>query len=264
MKKKKQSKMKDLTVIIPLHEYNKNVEALLTTAVESLKNADKNEECNVIIVSPLKSIKLPDFGLKNLKIVKSEKGDFCTQINTAVDECKTKYFSILEYDDVYTEKWFNNVQNEIETGEQASIYLPLTELVDYSEKDKGSIGYINEVVWANSFSDVIGFLDLDSVQTYINFNVTGGIFITEDFKKIGGLKPSMKFAFWYEFLLRALNSGLVAYVIPKVGYKHIINREGSYTDSLNKTMKPEEADWWVDLSRKEMFFKKDRNKTYEE
>ena len=29
-------------------------------------------------------------------------------------------------------------------------------------------------------------------------------------------------------------------------------------------MKPEEADWWVDLSRKEMFFKKDRNKTYEE
>ena len=74
----------------------------------------------------------------------------------------------------------------------------------------------------------------------------------------------MKFAFWYEFLLRALNSGLVVYVIPKVGYKHIINREGSYTDVLNKTMKPEEADWWVDLSRKEMFFKKDRNKTYEE
>ena len=160
MKKKNQSKMKDLTVIIPLHEYNKNVEALLTTAIESLKNADKNEECNTIIVSPLESIKLPDFGLKNLKIVKSEKGDFCTQINTAVNECKTKYFSILEYDDVYTEKWFNNVQNEIETGEQASIYLPLTELVDYSEKDKGSIGYINEVVWANSFSDVIGFLPL--------------------------------------------------------------------------------------------------------
>ena len=91
--------MKDLTVIIPLHGYNKNVEALLTTAVESLKNADKNEECNTIIVSPLESIKLPDFGLKNLKIVKSEKGDFCTQINTAVNECKTKYFSILEYDD---------------------------------------------------------------------------------------------------------------------------------------------------------------------
>ena len=107
--------MRDLTVIIPLHEYNKDVEALLTTAVESLKNADKNEECNTIIVSPLESIKLPDFGLKNLKIVKSEKGDFCTQINTAVNECKTKYFSILEYDDVYTEKWFNNVQNEIET-----------------------------------------------------------------------------------------------------------------------------------------------------
>ena len=42
MKKKKQSKMKDLTVIIPLHEYNKNVEALLTTAVESLKHDDKN------------------------------------------------------------------------------------------------------------------------------------------------------------------------------------------------------------------------------
>ena len=100
--------MKDLTVIIPLHEYNKNVEALLTTAVESLKNADKNEECNVIIVSPLKSIKLPDFGLKNLKIVKSEKGDFCTQINTAVNEVKTEWFSILEFDDEYSPIWFDN------------------------------------------------------------------------------------------------------------------------------------------------------------
>lgn len=259
--------MKDLTVIIPVHEYNKDVEALLTKAVESLKNADKNEECNTIIVMPQsiqKEAKLPDFGLKNLKVVISDNPNFCNQINTAVNACETKYFSILEFDDVYTEKWFDNVQNEIENGEEASIYLPLTELVDDTDKDKGSIGYINEVVWANSFSEVLGFLDLDSVQTYINFNTTGGIFTTEDFKKVGMLKASMEFAFWYEFLLRALNSGLVIYVLPKVGYKHLINRSGSYTDTLNKTMKPEEADWWIDLSRKEMFFKKDRNKTYEE
>lgn len=256
--------MKDLTIIIPVHEHTKKVDELLTNAIDSIKTADKNEECNVIIVSQLKTIKLPDFGLKNLKVVKSASGDICSQINAAVNECETKYFSILEYDDVFTEKWFENVQNEIANGEQASIYLPLTEIVDFNDKDRGSIGYINEVVWANSFSDVIGFLDLDSVQTYMNFSTAGGVFNTEDFKKVGLLKASMKFAFWYEFLLRALNSGLVIYVIPKVGYKHFINREGSYTDKLNKTMKPEEADWWIDLSRKEMFFKKDRNKTYEE
>ena len=256
--------MKDLTVIIPIHEYNENVEALLTKAVESLKNADENKECNVIVVTPIESIKLPDFGLKNLKIVKSGSGDFCTQINTAVNECSTKYFSILEYDDVYTKNWFKHVEEEINSGEEASIYLPLTELVDYSDSNNGSVGYVNEIVWANEFSEELGFLDLESTQSYPNFNTTGGVFITEDFKKVGGLKASMKFAFWYEFLLRVLNNSLSVYVIPKVGYKHTFGREGSYIDVLNKTMKPEEADWWIDLSKKEMFFKKDRNKTYEE
>ena len=147
--------MKDLTVIIPLHEYNKNVEALLTTAVESLKNADKNEECNTIIVSPLESIKLPDFGLKNLKIVKSEKGDFCTQINTAVNECKTKYFSILEYDDVYTDKWFKMAHDYFYPNESVSLFLPIN--IIWSEEAPGQFQYINEIAWTSSFSNEIGY-----------------------------------------------------------------------------------------------------------
>jgi hypothetical protein len=53
-------------------------------------------------------------------------------------------------------------------------------------------------------------------------------------------------------------------VIPKVGYYHFVNREGSMSDVYAKTMSEKEADWWIDLSEKEYFFKKDRNKIYEE
>ena len=255
--------MKDLTVIVPVHEYNETVENLLQRAFESLKEADKENECEVIIVTPIDDMKFPTYH-PNLKVVVSKKGDFCTQINTAVKACTTKYFSILEFDDVYTPMWFKNVEKQIQNGDDISVYLPLTEVVDFKNQDKGPIGYVNEAVWASSFSDVIGYLDIDSLMAYMNFNATGGVFNKEDFETIGGLKPSIKLSFWYEFLLRSIHNGKKVYVIPKVGYQHYISRPDSVSDMYNKTMKSEEADWWIELAQKEYFYKKDRNKTYEE
>ena len=85
----------------------------------------------------------------------------------------------------------------------------------------------------------------------------------DDFLSIGGLKESMKMTFWYEFILRALKYGLTTFVIPKVGYLHTINRQDSLSDEYSKTLTEEEATWWIDLAKKEYFYKEDRNKVYE-
>jgi hypothetical protein len=73
----------------------------------------------------------------------------------------------------------------------------------------------------------------------------------------------MKLVFWFEYLLRALHEQKRIYVIPKVGYYHFIGRKGCMMAEYEETMSEKEADWWVDLAKKEFFFKKDRNKVYE-
>ena len=262
--------MKDLTIIIPLNEFDQIVEEYLEDSVKSCTDADKNGETTKMFVGPKEVLdKLKEtMHLDDWKYVYNEKSDFSAQINAAVKECKTKYFTILEYDDTFTPKWFDNVETYIncndEYYEDIAVFLPLTEVIDYEEKDKGPIGYINEAVWASSFSDEIGYLDVECLKNYMNFNTTGGVFRTEDFKKVGGLKESMKLSFWYEFLLRAVYNKKRVFVIPKVGYKHLINRPSSLSTTYNNTMSEKEADWWVELAQKEYFFTNDRNKTYEE
>ena len=58
--------------------------------------------------------------------------------------------------------------------------------------------------------------------------------------------------------------GKKIYVIPKVGYYHTANRPGSITMNYVDTMTEREADWWIDLAKKEYFFPQDRKKTYTE
>ena len=83
-----------------------------------------------------------------------------------------------------------------------------------------------------------------------------------DFLSLGGLKASMELVFWYEFLMRALYKEKRVFVIPKIGYFHLVNRPGCMTTKYAETMSEKEADWWIDLAKKEYFFPQDRKKTY--
>lgn len=255
--------MKNLTVIIPVHVFDDTVKGLLETAVESV-----NGQAKIIIVSPknvLSKIQEIDKYAKddNIEFVQSSKEDFCTQVNTAVKACKTEYFSILEFDDKFTPNFFANAEKYTDFYKDVFGFLSLVEAVDFEHKDAGSIGYINEVFWASSFSEVLGYLDLDSVMNFLSINATGAIFKTSEFIGLGGLKPSIKIAFWHEFLLRAIHKEKKMFVIPKVGYVHTINRPDSLSDIAQKTISEEEAEWWVELAQQEFYFTKDRKKTYE-
>ena len=82
----------------------------------------------------------------------------------------------------------------------------------------------------------VGVIDFECLDNCSTFNLTGGIFNTSDFIKVGGLKPSIKIAFNYEFLLRATDKKLKVIVVPKEGYKHLIGRKGSLTSEYEKTI----------------------------
>ena len=264
--------MRELTIIIPVKEYNSSMDGFLHRAIVS---CEKNR---VILFG--KDVDKYDFKPKEnesapcmIQIVNtSDNLSYQHNVNLAVDMVETKYFSVLEHDDFYSPNWFKNVEKAVEYDvENISAFLPLTEVIEYEENNENDeekpfniIGYSNEAFWSTSFGEEIGYLDMESLQNYLGFNTSGAVFKKDDFIMLGKLKESMKLVFWFEYLLRALHEGKRIYVIPKVGYYHFVGRKDSMTGEYQETMSEKEADWWVDLAKKEFFFKKDRNKVYEE
>ena len=239
--------MKDICIIIPVHEFNEDVKALLKRAINSVpKGAEIRLSCknglNKELTDAFKSN-------KNVVIYESESQEIPSDF-------------ILEYDDTYTDIWFSNFKKYADNYDDISIFLPLKDLVEF--KNNKFLSFGNEPVWASSFSNEIGYIDNECLQDYFDFYMTGGIFRTSDWEDLGGLKPSIKLAFWYEFLLRATTNGKKIFVIPKVGYVHRLGREGSLVEEYKKNMSEKESEWWINTAKKECFFKEDRNKTYSE
>lgn len=255
--------MENLTVIIPIVTLdNDEKKNMFINAISSV------DDSNTIVVGSKKAIdSLNDVDLSKFIFTtitnNSKDTTYASNVNLALKSVKSDYFSVLEYDDVFSSIWFKVLKNYIDTDVNDTFaFLPLTEIVDYETNQ--SIGYSNEAVWASSFSDELGYYDIQSIENYLNFNTSGGVFKTSEFLVLGGLKPSMKLVNWYEFLLRAIYKGKKVFVIPKVGYYHTVNRPESVTMAFSETMSEKEAEWWIDLAKKEYFFPKDRKKTYTE
>lgn len=262
--------MKDITVIIPVHKLNTKDEQFLKKAIYSYLSNVKtytHGDLFLIIISSKEAYKnvtkLAESALNNeisnySIIINNGETDYCSQINTAVKSVKTDLFSILEMDDEYSSKWFEMMYPWYQSNNSVSVFLPLN--VQYNEEHT-KWQYGNELVWANSFSNELGVIDFDCLENCSTFNLTGGVFNTEDFVNIGGLKPSIKVAFNYEFLLRLTNKKLKAIVVPKEGYKHLIGRENSLTETYEKTIEADSIQKWFELAKCEYPFIEDRKRT---
>ena len=249
--------MKDLVVIIPMHEFGKENIDLLNKAVNSVPEGIK------VVLSCKKGVdgrKLKGINENVTVLAESEGDSFAELVNTAVNNIEEKWFSILEFDDTYTPIWIDNAKKYIEFMPDVSVFMTLEDITDFNNGKY--IGFGNEAAWASSFSNEIGFIDNDCLQNYFDFYLTGSIFNTADWKEVGGLKSSIKITFWYEWLLRATNKSKKVFVIPKVGYNHTLGREGSLVETYKKSMTPEETQWWFDLAKREYFYKEDRKKEY--
>lgn len=258
--------MKNLTVIVPLVEYKDEHLSLHTRSVNSIINADAPSEVSVIFIGPSSAIKEIknnfEFGEREVLFIENNKNtELQFQVNKAVKDVKTAYFSVLEFDDCYTNKWFNTVENYSTHQPDTSLFLSLMEVFDEQRPELGGIGYANEPVWASSFSDEIGFVDNDSLKNYYNFIVSGGVFKKSDFLAVGGLKNNIKVFFWYELLLRMTHNDKRVFVIPKIGYEHYLNVENSLSSTF-ATMEPKEIDFWFATAQEEYLYKTDRKKSY--
>lgn len=259
----------DITVIIPIHKIEAQDSEMVRTALNSyientksykhgalrllvITSKDALPSVNSVVNSFMQDRK--DYSI----VVNVNETDFCSQINEAVKLVDTEYFSILEMDDEYAPNWFEMMYPWYETNSSASVFLPINVV---SNSDRTQWQYGNELVWASSFSNELGVIDFDCLSNCSTFNLTGGVINTDDFIKIGGLKPSIKVAFNYEFLLRATDSKLQVLVVPKEGYKHLLGREGSLTAEYEKAISNDLITKWFELAKSEYPFKNDRKKS---
>lgn len=256
----------NISVIIPVHELDEIGKKYFENAIKSIEEQIVKPDAVLIVaksdkklISDLSNInygKISDI----IKIIEnSGKTDPCSQINLGVQECKTEWFSFLEMDDEYSKIWFKNVM-EYKEHHEADLFLPM--IVDVDKEGK-FMGFMNEAVWANEFSDEMGFLDIDALLTYQNFNMDGMVMRKSTFEEMGGLKSNIKLTFIYEFLLRLCNNSVPIMVIPKLGYKHINQRDGSLFANYIGEMDKEESQFWLEKAKSEYHYDYDREITYD-
>lgn len=259
--------MSNITIIVPVYEYTDELKEMYKKAVGSIPTDEEGKALYpVMLVGPkdiMDKYKIDAFEkVINFKYLENNKTDFQTQINVAAKACETPYFSILEIDDEYNKNWFKNVEEHIAKLPTVAFFLPLTEVFSLSSQSPVPVGFANEIALTTSFSDKIGYVGLDELMEFSDFSCTGGVYRVADFLEIGGLKPNLKIVFWYEFLMRAANNHKEAYVIPKLGYKHIIHRNGSLMETISSTIDEDEAKFWFDTARQEFYFTEDRAREY--
>jgi len=260
----------DITIIVPVNNATGDFPELFPKAIKSIEEQKIKPEkvivvhCNCDgITDWLKGWEKPE-GL-DIEILENPEGeDFCSQVNYAVENTNTKWFSILEFDDEYSKIWLKNVKTYMEHHTNVSVFLPIVVDVDHTNN---FIGFTNESLWAVSFSEKLGMLDNPTLLRYQNYQLSGALINTENFLDIGGLKPSMKLTFTYEFFLRATYNDLEIMTVPKIGYRHMNMREWSlfwnYKNHPKDRLPAEEAKFWVDLAKKEYFFTEDREIKFE-
>lgn len=261
----------DISVIIPVHEYNDNIKKLLDGAIDSIRKQEKIDKLPKIYLVCAKSIqtevesylKLPSEFEINPEIeliINEEETDFQSQINLGVSKVDTKYFSILELDDEYSTTYFYNVLKYINHEDYSDVDIFLSMIIETNEKNE-SIKLTNEVVWAQQFvgeNGEMGFLNQNSLKQYSDFKISGSVIKKEEYENIGGLKKNIKLTFNYEFLLRAINNACKIFTIPKIGYKHLNGRENSLFMEYQKTMPINERNFWFETATRESNFTNDR------
>jgi hypothetical protein len=260
--------MENITVIIPLHEVSEGTASLYQNAIKSIE--DQTVKPSAVLVVTPKGSEATKFAnefdymtIKDIvKVVENDgKTDFASQMNFGVSQCETPWFSILEYDDEYSKIWFKNVQTYIEAYSDVDIFMPI--IVDVDEFGQ-FIGFTNEAVWANSFSEELGVLDKDALLSYQNFNIDGVVMKKEYYESYGGFKSNMKLTFIYEFLLRMSYKSCKIMTIPRFGYKHVNQRVGSLFHGYKLNMNPVEANWWLNKAKSEFYHEHDREISYTE
>jgi glycosyltransferase involved in cell wall biosynthesis len=260
----------DVSVILPIKSSKANgFTDYFEKAITSLKNQTKKINELIIVhtdeTSLVEFLNSFDFGdLKVNKIVWTKDPNFSEQVNHGVRSSESKWVSLFEFDDEYSNIWFKNVEKYTIAHPEVDAFLPI--VIDTDEKGQFA-GFTNEATFAASFAQEVGYLTNEMLHNYQNFQSSGMIIKKEVLENYGGFKSSMKLTFVYEFLLRMTYNSVKIMTIPKIGYKHINMRpESIFWDYKfgNNQVSENEVKFWVSSAKKEYFFVSDRDIKYEE
>jgi len=263
----------DISVVLPVHKFDDEVKELLSKALETAAiQEDIEDKIDVFVVYAstldnnqdwMKFIGTPakEWETLNILYIKNDGNtDFQAQVNLGAQQVKTRYFSILEYDDEYSTTYFKIMNSYIKSPEFKGVEIFLPIVVETNDKDQ-TLKLTNETVWSKQFvgeNGTMGYLNAPSLNQYTDFKICGGLFRTDEFIGAGGLKSNIQLTFQYEFLLRYLNNASKIYTVPKIGYKHLATREGSLFHVLQQTMTMQDRKFWFDTAKKEANFFNDR------
>lgn len=253
----------NITTIIPIHKYNEKIEEYLAKACESIIKQEESEIPPVIIVhTPEIEEQLKAFmataGLSFTLLKNDGDSSYQSQVNLAVNNITTDYFSVLEFDDEYSNSYFKNAVSHINAYPEIDVFLSM--MIEVNELNQG-IKLTNETVWAQQFvgeNGEMGYLNAGSLKQMTDFKLSGAVIKKSEFLNIGGYKNNIKLTFMFEYLLRALNNACKIYTIPKIGYKHLATREDSLFDYYLKNMPVHERKFWFETATSEANFMNDR------
>jgi GT2 family glycosyltransferase len=257
--------MNNITLIIPVHSLDDGLDSLLYKSIKSVEDSIVKPDKLIIVHPKNKNLteQLSKYQVKDVEITLIENaGDssFQSQLNLGVDNVDTTYFSYLAMDDEVSKIWFKNVIEHMKYEPEVSCFLPI--LVE-TDSNNNFIGFTNDIAWASGFSDKQGYLDNNAVLNYFNLSFDGMVIKKDVYKEIGGIKPNIKLTFIIEFFLRLTYNDYQVKVVPKLGYKHTNQREGSLFVDYKKVLSEEESNFWLKTAKKEYFFVEDREiRTY--
>jgi len=265
--------MKDLTVIIPVGQWDEQTKEYLDRALDSIFTqtvkppkihiTTNNGLFNNIEFLEYFNKTINEFDKIGIEVVQTVGNyEFEYYPNNSVDaivdtvnNVKTKYFTVLEPTDQFEPTWFENVQRYIETTDkEISIYLPICKVFN----DEGIfIRFLNEQWWATGFSKDLdlGYVDEEGLKIMYDMNLTGAVINKKDFEDVGSLKNNIKLYYWYEFLLRLIYNQKIAFVIPKSLYNH------TYFKANN--IEEDEARFYWDSALNEYYFNSQRELIYD-
>lgn len=245
MKGKKKIQMSNLTIILPIHKYGETEKTYLEKAINSINFGVIETE--LLIIGPnnvLDSIK-GEFNNLPAMFVENEECDYVNQINKAVANVKTPYFMVMEYDDTFTNKWFDYIVDYMEEYPYAFAYLPLVKVYDTKNT---FLGFRNEVCWAKGFYEKPGYITKEGALNYLDFCFNGALIQTNEFLKLGGLKDYKIFS-WYELCLNALENEKEIFTIPKVGYMHTFGVKDGMTDTYTQNTTEEDTEKYLESAQ---------------
>lgn len=248
-----------ILAIIPINKYDDSAKELIGYAIGSIP---KEIDIKVSVSEELKgkvekAVEEANDG-KNVSVVSTDTDSYTKLVNVAVSD-DYEWFTILDITDSFTPNIFKNFLKEAEFKSDVSVFLSLQEIYDFDSKK--FIRYGNEAPWASSFSNEIGFIDNECIQEFFDFFLSGAFFNVKDWRYVNALKESFKIAYWYEFLLRLTQNGKKAFVIPKLGVKHLVNND---FDSNKVDLTDDEIKFWFEQAKQEYFYKKDRGPIYKQ